>query len=120
MKLAAESLRQGAVSRRREARRQGGRVVDHHRKRDALGVEAAQKRLDKTYGMLDDELAKRTWLLGDAFTLADISAAAALGIANMVRPFGAHKNLMAYFGRLTERPSVQRAFKQVQEHMARG
>ena len=89
-------------------------------KRDAMGVESAQKRLDKTYAMLDDYLAKRTWVLGDAFTIADVSAAAALGMANLVRPFAAHKNLAAYFGRLTERPSVQRAFKQVQEFMARG
>jgi len=85
-----------------------------------MGVESAQKRLDKTYAMLDDYLAKRTWMLGDAFSIADISAAAALGVANMVRPFAAHKNLAAYFGRLAERPSVQRAFKQVQEFMARG
>lgn len=89
-------------------------------KRDAMGVESAEKRLDKTYAMFDDYLAKRTWVLGDAFSMADISAAAALGMAMLVRPFSAHKHLAAYFARLSERPSVQRAFKQAQEFMARG
>jgi glutathione S-transferase len=89
-------------------------------KRDPMGVESAEKRLDKTYALFDERLATRRWVLGDAFSMGDVAAAPALGIASMVRPFAAHKNLATYFGRLTERPSVQRAFKQVQEFMARG
>jgi len=88
-------------------------------KRDPLGVEAAEKRLDRTYALYDERLAKRRWVLGDAFSMGDIAAAAALGIARMVRPFDAHQNLAAYFARLVERPSVQKAFKQAQEFMAR-
>jgi glutathione S-transferase len=89
-------------------------------KRDPMSVESAQKRLDKTYAMFDDYLAKRTWVLGDTFSIADVSAAAGLGIASMMRPFGEHKNLTAYHGRLSERPSVQRVYKMAQEFMARG
>ncbi len=89
-------------------------------KRDSLGVENAQKRLDKTFALYDELMGKRQWLVGDAFSIADISAAAALATARMVRPYDAHKNLVAYFGRLVERPSVQRVFKQAQEYMARG
>jgi len=88
-------------------------------KRDQLGVESAEKRLDKTCAMLDDYLAKRTWVLGDTFSIGDVAAAPALAIARMVRPFDAHKNLVAYFGRLNERSSVQKTFKQAQEYMAR-
>ena len=39
-------------------------------------------------------------------------------IAKMMRPYDAHKNVVAYFGRLTERPTVQRALKEAQEYMA--
>ncbi len=85
---------------------------------DKLGVEAAGKRIDRTYALYDEYFAKRTWVVGDAFSIGDISAAAALGMGRMIRPFDAHKNLLAYFGRLAERPSVAKAYKQAQEFMA--
>jgi glutathione S-transferase len=88
-------------------------------KRDAIGVEAAEKRLDSTYALFDDVFAKKTWVLGDTFSMGDVAAAPALAVARRMRPFDAHKNLVAYFGRLSERKSVQRAFAEVQEHMAR-
>ena len=88
-------------------------------KRDAIGVEAAEKRLDSTYALFDDALAKKTWVLGDTFSIGDVAAAPALAIARRMRPFDAHKNLLAYFGRLSERKSVQRVFALAQEHMAR-
>lgn len=88
-------------------------------KRDPSGVEAAQQRLDGTYALLDDALAKKTWVLGDAFSIGDIAAAPALALARMMRPFDTHKHLMAYLGRLTDRPTVQRVLKQAQEFMAR-
>jgi glutathione S-transferase len=87
-------------------------------KRDPFGVEQAAKRLDKTYAMLDEYLARRRWIMGDTFSIGDVSAAPALAIARVMRPYDAHANLVAYFGRLNERPSVQRVFKQVQEFMA--
>ena len=87
-------------------------------KRDPMGVESAQQRLDKTYALIDERLATRRWILGDAFSMGDVAGAAALGVANMMRPFAAHKNLTAYFGRLAERPSVARAFAQAKEFMA--
>ncbi|MCU1282386.1 MAG: gst10 [bacterium] len=86
---------------------------------DTIGVEAAQKRLDGTYALLDEGLAKKTWVLGDTFSIGDVAAAPALAVARMLRPFDAHKNLVAYLGRLSERKSVQRVFEQAQEAMAR-
>jgi glutathione S-transferase len=88
-------------------------------KRDPVGVEGAEKRLDKTYALLDHYLAKKTWVLGETFSLGDIAAAPALAIGRMLRPYDAHKNLAAYFGRLNERPSVQRVLREGQEYMAR-
>jgi glutathione S-transferase len=87
-------------------------------KRDAMGVESAQKRLDKTYAMYDEYLAKRQWVLGDEFSLADVAAAPALGLGRMLRPWDAHKNIGAYFARLAARPSVAGVFKMAQAAMA--
>ncbi len=92
------------------------RPADKH---DTVGVEAAEKRLDGSYALLDEMLAKKTWMLDDTFSIGDVAAAPALAMARLVRPFDAHKNLVAYLGRLSERKSVQRVFAQAQEHMAR-
>ena len=88
-------------------------------KHDPFGVDAAQKRLDKTYAMYDEYLAKRQWLLGDTFSLADVAAAPGLALARMFRPWDAHTNIGTYFGRLAARPSVQAALREAQELMAR-
>ncbi len=87
-------------------------------KRDGLGVESAQKRLDKTYVMYDEYLAKREWILGDSFSLADVAAAPALALGRMMHPWEAHKNIGAYFARLAARPSVGGVLKAAQEFMA--
>jgi len=76
--------------------------------RDPSGVAAAKAMLDKAYAMFDQHFASRTWAVGDAFTLADCSAAPALSYAKMLRPFDQYKNLTAYMGRLAERPSFAR------------
>ena len=39
------------------------------------------------YGMLDQELGTKTWVMGENFTMADCAAAPALFYANMVAPF---------------------------------
>jgi glutathione S-transferase len=83
-----------------------------------MGVEQAQKRLDKTYAILDGHFAKKRFVLGENFSMGDVSAAPALRIASMMRPFDEHKNLSAYFARLNERPSVQHAFKLLAEFLA--
>jgi glutathione S-transferase len=87
-------------------------------KRDPFGVEQAEKRLFKTYAMLDEYLARRRWVMGETFTIGDVAAAPALAVANAQRPFAAHAHLTAYFARLNERPSVQRAFRLAAEFLA--
>jgi glutathione S-transferase len=78
--------------------------------RDPYGVEQAKSRLQTAYGMIDEDMAAKTWTIGDAFSMADCAAAPALFYANLVMPFGdTHKNIAAYFGRLMERPSFARA-----------
>jgi glutathione S-transferase len=88
-------------------------------KHDPFGVDEAKARIASCYGMIDKEVAARTWAMGDAFTLADCAAAPALFYGNMVAPFGdSHKNVMAYFERLKARPSFARVLKEAAPYLA--
>ncbi len=66
--------------------------------------------------MLDREMATRTWAVRDAFSLADCAAAPALFYANWVMPFEAHRNVAAYFSRLSARPSFARVVEEARPY----
>jgi glutathione S-transferase len=87
--------------------------------RDPRGVAAARKTLDAAYAIADEYLANKTWLLGDEFTIGDCAAAPALGYARMVHPLDQHRNLAAYVGRLSERPSFARVLADVAPILAK-
>jgi glutathione S-transferase len=87
--------------------------------KDPHGVEEAKARLQSCYGMIDKELAGKTWAMGDVFTLADCAAAPALFYGNKVKPFGdAHGNVAAYLDRLQARPSFARVIKEAEPYFA--
>ncbi len=87
-------------------------------KRDPFGVEAEKARLRRAYDIIDQDMATRTWAAGDAFTLADCAAAAPLFYAAKLVPFGdSHKNLAAYFERLTRRPSYARVLEEAKPYL---
>jgi glutathione S-transferase len=86
-------------------------------KKDSLGVDHARARIATCYDMLESDLASKTWITGDSFTMADCAAAPALFYANKVQPFEAtHANLKAYFGRLLERPSYKRTLEEAKPY----
>ena len=88
-------------------------------KNDPHGVEDAKALLQTALGMLDREMATKTWAVGEQFTMADCAAAPPLFYANLVMPFGdIHKNVAAYHQRLMERPSYARAVKEAQPYFA--
>jgi glutathione S-transferase len=85
--------------------------------KDPFGVKQARDRITTCYDMLERDLASKAWIAGDAFTMADCSAAPALFYANKVQPFEAtHPNLKAYFGRLLERPSYKRTLEEAKPY----
>ena len=89
-------------------------------KNDPHGVEEAKTLLRTALGMIDQDMAAKTWIMGDAFTMADCAAAPSLFYADMVMPFAdTHKNAAAYLGRLRERPSFARAVKEAQPYLAK-
>lgn len=95
-------------------------VVDRIRpagQHDGFGVEQARETLRTAYGMIERDMASRTWAMGEAFTMADCAAAPALFYAEKVEPFAAtHKHMAAYFDRLLNRPSFARVLKEAEPY----
>ena len=97
-------------------------AADHMRPqggKDPHGVEEARQMFVKALGMLDAEMAGRTWASGDTFTMADCAAAPALFYGNrFYGPFGdTHPNAIAYLDRLKARPSYARALREAEPFM---
>ena len=87
-------------------------------KNDPYGVGQAKALLQTALGMIDHDMEAKTWVMGDAFTMADCAAAPPLYYANMLMPFGStHKNAARYLGRLMERPSFARAVEEAQPYL---
>jgi glutathione S-transferase len=87
-------------------------------KNDPYGVEQAKTLLETSLGMIDQDMATKTWVMGDGFTMADCAAAPPLFYANMLMPFGAtHKNAARYLDRLMKRPAFARAVEEAQPYL---
>lgn len=85
--------------------------------RDPHGVAEARAMLDIAYAWLDKKMANRTWAAGDAFTLADCSAAPSLFYADWSHAIGdAYPDVMAYRQRLLARPSFARAVEEARPY----
>ncbi len=95
-------------------------VLDRMRaggEKDHPGVADAHATLRKAYSMLDERMQGRTWVIGDAFSMADCAAAPALFYAGIVSPFDReHGNVAAYFNRLVARASVARTLAEARPY----
>jgi glutathione S-transferase len=88
-------------------------------KTDPLGVEQAKTQLETALGMIDRDMAAKTWAMGETFTMADCAAAPALYYANFVIPLSrTRKNAAAYLDRLMQRPSFVRVDREAQPYRA--
>ncbi|MFY9686447.1 MAG: glutathione S-transferase family protein [Pseudolabrys sp.] len=83
---------------------------------DIVGVAHARTLLQTVLGIIDKDMAKKTWAAGETFTMADCAAAPALFYNNMaVKPLaGTFDNVAAYLDRLIKRPSYARALKEAE------
>jgi glutathione S-transferase len=78
--------------------------------RDPLGVSDAKAMLETSYAWLDERMAGREWVVGNAFSLADCAAAPSLFYADWTHPIPEGlTHLKAYRARLLARPSFARA-----------
>jgi glutathione S-transferase len=84
---------------------------------DPQGVAEAKALLETAYGIIEREMAGKSWATGNAFTMADCAAAPALFYADMVLPFDAsHPNVAAYYRRLLARPSFARVVEEARPY----
>lgn len=81
---------------------------------DTSGVDLARAMLRNAYAVLERTLQNRTWVAGEAFSMADCGAAPALFYADKVQPLAGHPQLQRYFGRLMHRPSFARVVEEAQ------
>jgi glutathione S-transferase len=85
---------------------------------DPYGVEQARALLATAYDILERNMAGRSWVMGEAFTLADCAAAPALFYADKVASLDGHPNAKAYLGRLMARPSYARVLREAEPYFA--
>jgi len=83
---------------------------------DKFGVDHARGLLRTALGIIDKDMARKTWAAGEAFTMADCAAAPTLFYYNRaVEPLaGSFDNVAAYLDRLVKRPSYARALKEAE------
>lgn len=83
---------------------------------DKFGVDHARGLLHTALGIIDKDMARKTWAAGEAFTMADCAAAPTLFYYNRaVEPLaGSFDNVAAYLDRLVKRPSYARALKEAE------
>jgi glutathione S-transferase len=85
--------------------------------KDPRGVSEAHATLGTAYAMLDKRMGGKTWVVGDAFSMADCAAAPALFYAGIVSPFASdYPNVVSYFDRLAERPSFVRTLAEARPY----
>jgi glutathione S-transferase len=87
--------------------------------KDPTGVEQARSALNTALGLIDDDLATRTWAAGDDFTMADCAAAPTLFyVDRAVNPLaGTYDNVAAYLDRVKQRPPYARALEEAQPYL---
>jgi glutathione S-transferase len=97
-------------------------VADKRRpegKRDPQGVAEAKAQIETGYAIADGWMRHGPWSLGDAFTMADCSAAPALFYASRLVPLGdRYPHLAGYYARLEQRPSFARVIEEAKPYMA--
>ncbi len=71
---------------------------------------AGEAKLARPLAVLDGEVGKRSWLMGDRFTVADLNVASVLFIAPLAQvSLAAYPNVQRWLTACTSRPAAQRA-----------
>jgi glutathione S-transferase len=89
-------------------------------KNDTFGVEQSRALLDTALAIAEKQIAGKTWITGEDFTMADCAAAPALFYCDFaIAPLaGRYEKLAAYLERLKQRPSYARALKEAEPFMS--
>lgn len=80
--------------------------------RDRIGMEQVLRDMKTAIGIVERDMATRTWAAGETFTMADCAAAPALFYADRLVPYSPnYPNTARYLERLQKRPSVARSIE---------
>jgi len=86
--------------------------------KDPVGVEQARAQMRTALALVESDIGK-TWVMGDAFTMADCAAAPALYYAGKVMPLAPDfPKTAAYLECLKSRPSFARVLKEAEPYSA--
>lgn len=86
--------------------------------RDPLGDDEARAMLGKALGVAETQIAGKTWIVGEDFSMADCAAAPALFYADKIAPFAeSHPQTHAYLQRLMQRPSYARVLAEAKPYL---
>jgi len=84
-------------------------IVSDHMRGAKGDLTKERATLEIAYGMIDKQMADRTWMASHSFSMADCAAAPALFYSSTVQSLPPRlTHLNAYFDRLMARPSVHR------------
>ena len=87
--------------------------------KDPHGVDHARNTMRTALGMLEQDMASRTWAIGEVFGLADCAAAPALFYADKVMPIAMdYPNVKRYLDRLMQRASYARVLREAEPYFA--
>ncbi len=81
-------------------------------------IERSQFRIGVMYDFMEINLDEHTWTNGEIFTLGDCAAAPPLFYAGEMAPFDERPNIVAYWQRLQERPSIRRVLDEAAPYLA--
>jgi glutathione S-transferase len=85
--------------------------------KDPHGVQDARTRMKVALGIVEQDMAGRTWAAGGTFTMADCAAAPALFYADKVTALsGEYPNLVAYLDRLKQRAPYARTLQEAEPY----
>jgi glutathione S-transferase len=82
-------------------------------------IDRSRFRIGVMYDFMESNLDEQTWTEGETFTLGDCAAAPPLFYAREMAPFDDRANIVAYWQRLQERPSIRRVIDEVAPHLAK-
>lgn len=86
-------------------------------KRDPMSVAAILNDMKTALGIVERDLASRTFAAGETFTMADCSAVPSLFYVQRLIPYQPDfPNVVRYLERLQKRPSVARAIKEAEPY----
>lgn len=81
-------------------------------KRNPAAIAQVMDDLRTAVGMVERDMATRTWAAGESFTMADCAAAPALFYVDRLVPYASgYPNTARYLDRLLQRPSVARCIE---------